>query len=171
MFVGEAVDEMDYDRHLHYFVAIPVGFDRSFQKQLGKVTLVNENEVSVGGLAYAGILQDDGTSDGHYGVNLFRTVDSVAFNFDNGKNTFDVTPIQLANDCAVFKQGVNCETVETATFQYQNDKTGIGIDAEVEHRSGLPLYDQTTSQDTLKLGVSFDPIKAAQGITRAVKKL
>jgi hypothetical protein len=171
MFVGEAIDEMDYDRRLHYFVAIPVGLDRSFQKQLGEVTLVNENEVSVGGLAYAGILQGDGSSDGHYGVNLFRTVDSVAFNFDTGKNTFDVTPIQLANDCAAFKQGVNCETVETATFQYQNDKTSIGFDAEIEHRSNLTLFDQTQSENTLKLGVSFDPVKAAQGITRVIKKL
>jgi hypothetical protein len=109
LFVGETVDEMDYDRRVHYFLAIPVGWDRSYTKRLGKVTMLNDNEVAVGGLAYAGVFHDDGMSTGHYGANLIRTDDSVSFNFGSGDSTFTVKPMEFTNECAVFSQGLNCE--------------------------------------------------------------
>jgi hypothetical protein len=171
-FIGETIDEMDYGRHLHYVLAIPIGWDRAYQKQVGKVTVTNDNEVAVGGLAYAGIFQDDGTSTGHFGVNLVRTVDSVSFSFAKGANSFTVTPAEITNDCAVFRQGVNCEWEASATFQYQNDKTGIGIGGELAHRSGLTAYeDQTQDESIFRVGVSIDPVKAASGIGRVVKKI
>ena len=170
-FIGEVVDEKDYGRRLHYFVAIPIGWDRTYEKHLGKVEVVFENEIGVGGLAYAGIFQDDGSVTGHTGVNLVRTINSVSFNFAAGDNSFGVTPMEFTNDCSAFRQGLGCEWEAAGTFQYQNDKTGIGASLELAHKTGLSAYGQTRPENVIRMGVSIDPVKTVYGIRKVWKKL
>ena len=170
-FVGQIVDEKDYDRGLHYFIAIPIGWDRTYTKDLGHgISVASENEVGVGGVAYAGIFQANGQSNGHVGANIIRTVNAVAFNFTKGSNSFTVTPMEFTNDCAAFSQGVNCEWEASGQFEYENDKTGLGVTVEAAHKTGLSAWSTTESENILRVGVSVDPVKAAQGLVKVAKK-
>ena len=160
---------MDYGRRLHYFLAIPIGWDRTYEKEFGKFEVASENEVSVGGFAYAGVFQDDGTSTGHLGANLVRTVNSVAFSFPIGENTFTVTPMEFTNDCAAFQQGVNCEWEASGTFEYENEKIGIGFGAELSHKSGLTAYSaQTQSENIFQLGYPLIQLRQASGLRKSL---
>jgi hypothetical protein len=172
-FLGQVVDERDYDRRLHYFLAIPIGWDRVYQKQLTQsLTVINENEVGVAGVAYAGVYTDAGTGTGHGGANLARTVNSIAFEFVHGNNTFTVTPMEFTNDAAVFHQGVNDEWEASGTFEYVNSKTTLGFTFEAAHKSGLPLYgNRTASENIFRPGVSVDPVKAAEAVGRTARRM
>lgn len=97
-------------------------------------------------------------------------MNAVAFDFAKGANTFTVKPMEFTNDCAAFSQGVNCEWEASGSFEYENEKTGLGFTVESGHRSGLTAWDSTQPEDIVRVGVSVDPVKAAHGFVKIFKR-
>jgi len=162
-FIGQVVDENDYDRRYHYFIAIPIGWDRGFQRKFGAVDFSVANEIGLGGIAYAGIFTDDGRSSGNFGANIARTVNSASFEFTERKNSFTVTPIEFTNDCSAFKERLNCEWEASGVFDYVNEPTEIGFETEFAHKTGLSAFQsETQSENIMRIGVSIPTHKLIQ---------